>query len=69
MNRQQNPGRVEALRAVLSTGVKNSTPDMLNMAGFNRPILRAPAAPSFGVVTFTSGVEKLSQKERTALPF
>lgn len=69
MNRPQTPGRVEALRAVMRCGIENSSPEMLHLAGFNRPhIPRAPSAP-LATVTFASGVEKLSQRERAALPF
>lgn len=69
MNRPQTPGRVEALRAVMRRGIENSSPEMLHLAGFNRPpIPRAPSAP-LATVTFTSGVDKLSPRERAALPF
>lgn len=69
MKRAQTPGRVEALREVMRQGITHSTPDMLHLAGFNRPTMRAPAAPPLPCVTFASGIEQLSQKERAALPF
>ena len=69
MNRPQTPGRVEALRAVMRQGIDRSTADMLHLAGFNRPTMRAPAAPLMAGITFASGIDQLSQKERAALPF
>ena len=69
MKRQQTPGRIEALRAVLHNGVNNSTPEMLHVAGFGRPIVQRPPGPELGRITLASGFEKLSQQELAALPF
>lgn len=69
MNRKQTPGRAEALRKVMRGGIANATPQLLNLAGFNRPVMRAPARPAMEAIMLSSGVEKLSAKERAALPF
>ena len=64
----QQPGRIEALRIVLSE--HPAPPVMLHIAGLDTLPKRRPQDPPHGAVTFsTSGIEKLTQAERDALPF
>ena len=69
MNRKQTPGRAEALREVMRGGIANATPQLLNMAGCNRPVMPAPARPALQGITLSSGIEQLTVQERAALPF
>lgn len=69
MNRKQTPGRAEALREVMRGGIANATPELLNLAGFNRPVMRQPGAPALQGIMLSSGIEKMSAKERAELPF
>lgn len=69
MNRKQTPGRAEALREVMRGGIANATPELLNLAGFNRPVMRKPGATALPVLMLSSGIEKMSAKERATLPF
>lgn len=69
MNRKQTPGRTEALREVMRGGIANATPDLLNLAGCNRPVMPKPAAPALPGILLSSGIEKMSTKERAELPF
>lgn len=63
----QQPGRIEALRIVLSG--HPAPPVMLHIAGLDSLTRRrAPDAPH-GALTFASGIEQLSRAEREALPF
>ncbi len=63
----QQPGRIEALRIVLSG--HHAPPVMLHIAGLDTLPQRRPPAPPHGAVTFSSGLEQLTQAERDALPF
>lgn len=69
MNRKQTPGRAEALREVMRGGIDNAAPELLNLAGFNRPVMPHPAAPALQGIMLSSGVEKMSANERATLPF
>lgn len=69
MNRKQTPGRAEALREVMRNGIENATPGMLQLAGFNRPVTRATAAPELQGIMLSSGINQLTAQERAALPF
>lgn len=69
MNRKQTPGRAEALREVMRGGIANATPELINLAGFNRPVMHKPAAPALPGMALSSGIEKMSAQERAALPF
>lgn len=69
MNRKQTPGRTEALREVMRGGIANAAPELLNLAGFNRPVMHKPAAPALPGMTLSSGIEQMPVKERAALPF
>ena len=63
----QQPGRIEALRIVLSG--RPAPPVMLHIAGlYTMPQRRSPGPP-YGAVTFSSGIDQLTQAEREALPF
>ncbi len=63
----QQPGRIEALRIVLSG--QPAPPVMLHIAGLDTLPQRRPPAPPHGALTFSSGLESLTQAEREALPF
>ena len=63
----QQPGRIEALRIVLSG--KPAPPVMLHIAGLDTLPQRRPPAPPNGSVMFSSGLESLTPAERDALPF
>lgn len=63
----QQPGRIEALRIVLSG--HPAPPVMLHIAGLDTLPQRRPQDPPHGAVTFSSGLEQLTQAEREALPF
>lgn len=69
MNRKQTPGRAEALREVMRGGIANATPELLNLAGFNRPVMRQPGAQALPGIMLSSGIEQMSTKERAAMPF
>lgn len=69
MNRKQTPGRVEALREVMRGGIANASPEVLNFAGCNRPVMRKPATPALDGLMLSSGIEQLTAQERAALPF
>lgn len=69
MNRKQTPGRAEALREVMRGGIANATPELLNLAGCNRPVMPKPAAPAMLGIMLSSGIEQLTAQERAALPF
>lgn len=69
MNRKQTPGRAEALREVMRGGISNATPELMNLAGCNRPVMRQPAAPALLGIMLSSGIEQLTAQERAALPF
>lgn len=69
MNRKQTPGRTEALREVMRGGIDNAAPDLLNLAGCNRPVMPKPAAPALQGIMLSSGIEQLTAQERAALPF
>lgn len=69
MNRKQTPGRAEALREVMRSGIANASTELLNLAGFNRPVMRQPGAQVLPGITLSSGIEKMSTKERAELPF
>lgn len=69
MNRKQTPGRAEALREVMRNGIANASPEILNLAGCNRPVMRKPRAPALPGIMMSSGIEKMSAKERAALQF
>lgn len=69
MTRKQTPGRTEALREVMRGGIANATPELLNIAGCNRPVIRNPAAPTLQGIMLSSGIEQLTAQERAALPF
>lgn len=66
---RQTPGRAEALREVMRDGIANATPELLNLAGFNRPVMRKPASQSLPGIMLSSGIEQLTSQERAALPF
>jgi len=67
MTPRQQPGRIEALRIVLSG--QPAPPLMRHIAGLDTLPQRRPQDPPHGAVTFSSGIEKLTQAERDALPF
>lgn len=69
MNRKQTPGRAEALREVMRGGIANATPELMNLAGCNRPVMPKPAAPALQGIMLSSGIEQLTAQERAALPF
>lgn len=63
----QQPGRIEALRIVLSG--QPAPPLMRHIAGPDTLPQRRPPDPQHGAVTFSSGIDQLTQAERDALPF
>ena len=63
----QQPGRIEALRIVLSG--HPAPPVMLHIAGLDSPPKRRPPDAPHGALTFSSGIEQLTQAEREAMPF
>lgn len=69
MNRKQTPGRAEALREVMRGGIANATPELLNLAGCNRPVMPKPGAPALQGIMLSSGIDQLTAQERSALPF
>lgn len=69
MNRKQTPGRSEALREVMRNGIAIASPELLNLAGCNRPVIPQPAAAALPGIMLSSGIEQLTAQERAALPF
>lgn len=69
MTRKQTPGRTEALREVMRGGIANATPDLLNLAGCNRPVMPKPGAQSLPGIMLSSGIDQLTSQDRAALPF
>lgn len=67
MPHKQQPGRIEAMRTFLTS---QQAPSVLHhIAGLDTLPQRRPPDPPSGAVTFTSGLEQLTQAERDALPF
>lgn len=69
MKHQQTPGRIEALREVMRNGISNATPELMNLAGCNRPVMPKPAALALQGIMLSSGIDQMSTNERAALPF
>ena len=66
---RQLPGRIEALRLVLHSGIDNAPAHLLRIAGMGRDKRPRPAAHAIPGIAFTRGASGLSQADEAALPF
>ena len=66
---RQLPGRIEALRLVLRSGIDNAPAHLLRIAGIGHDKRPRPAVPVLGVVRITQGPSGLSLVDEAALPF
>ena len=64
---RQLPGRIEALRLVLHSGIDNS--HLLRIAGIGHDKRPRPATHAIPGITFTRGASGLSLADEAALPF
>lgn len=69
MERQQLPGRIEALRLVLRNGISNAPDHLLRIAGMGRDKRPSHQGPTLRSVQFDSGPSGLSVEAEAALPF
>jgi hypothetical protein len=69
MKRQQLPGRIEALRLVLRSGISNAPAHLLRIAGMGKTKRPCPPGPTLRSVQFDSGPSGLSVEAEAALPF
>ena len=66
---RQLPGRIEALRLVLHSGIDNAPAHLLQLAGIGQDKQPRPAAPALPGITFTRGASGLSLADEASLPF
>ena len=66
---RQLPGRIEALRLVLHSGIDNAPAHLLRIAGMGRDKRPRPAPPALRGVRFDLGPYGVSQADEAALPF
>lgn len=66
---RQLPGRIEALRLVLHSGIDNAPAHLLRIAGMGHDKRPRPAAPSLPSITFTRSESGLCASDTAALPF
>ena len=67
---RQLPGRIEALRLVLHSGIDNAPANLLRIAGIGHDKRPRPATHAIPGITFTRGASSgLSQADEAALPF
>ena len=66
---RQLPGRIEALRLVLHSGIDNAPAHLLRIAGIGHDKRPRPAARAIPGIAFTRGASGLSQADKAALPF
>ena len=69
MKRQQLPGRIEALRLVLHSGISNTPAHLLRIAGMVRDKRPRHQVPTLRSVQFGRGPSWLSAEDEAALPF
>ena len=67
--KKQLPGRIEALRLVLHSGISNTPAHLLRIAGMGKPKRPRPPGPTLRAVQFDRGPTGLSVEDEAALPF
>ena len=67
--KRQLPGRIEALRLALRSGISNTPAHLLRIAGMGKPKRPSPKAPPLRSVQFDRGPSGLSAEDEAALPF
>ena len=68
--KRQLPGRIEALRLVLRSGISNAPAHLLRIAGMGKPKRPCPPGPTLlRAVQFDRGPTGLSAEDEAALPF
>lgn len=67
--KRQLPGRIEALRLVLRSGISNTPAHLLRIAGMGRDKRPSPPGPTLRSVQFDRGPSGLSVEDEAALPF
>lgn len=66
---RQLPGRIEALRLVLHSGIDNAPAHLLRIAGMGHDKRARPAGPTLSGQQFARGPSGLSLADKAALPF